>query len=824
MMDAAAQLQMAQETGPDPAADFRAALEAAGLVPGEVVPDGELRTCPTETHPTKKNGRYKMWEDARGGWFQDHADGRGVQFWAAAGAEPLTEAELKAHRAEIEAARIERERRRAEEQAAATEKARDYLATLAAAGESNSYLSKKGVAPCPGLLADGDLLVVPVMGEDRRPTSYQRINPDGGKKFAKGCPTRGGFFPVGPKGADAPLLVAEGLATGLSCHEATTWPALVAFNAGNLAAVAKMARTRYPDRRIILCADNDTETEARTGQNPGVDAARSAARAVGGLLAIPDRPGDFNDLATAEGIEAVQAIIERAEPVANVATVAEIAVATANEWPEPLPLAPDERAEPYPAEALSGVIGEAVAEVTGFVQCPLALTACSALAAVSTVAAGLVDVRRAGKLSGPTGLYFLALAESGERKTTVDGFFAKVIRQWEAEQEEAHRPELQAYRAADAAWTAERDGLVLAIKEASKRGKPTGELKEKLSDHEARKPERPKVPRLLVGDATSEALTWRLANRWPVGGILNSEAGAVFGGHAMGRDSIMRNLATLNTLWDALPMAVDRRTSESFTVRSARLTAGLAAQPGTVRQWLENCRGLARDSGFLARFLLAWPETTQGRRMFQEAPEHWPALARFHRRLADLLDHPVRLDDLGQLDPAVLDLDPAAKDVWIEFHNTVEAELAPGGDMAEARDVASKAGDNAARMAALFHAFEHGPSGTIGGDHMQRAARIVAWHLFEARRFLNQIAVPEAVGDAMALEAWLVDYCRREGLTVAPCNRVQKFGPNRTRRKPALDAALNELEGAGRIRRATEGRKAVIFLHPEIKGGNHGSA
>jgi putative DNA primase/helicase len=111
-----------------------------------------------------------------------------------------------------------------------------------------------------------------------------------------------------------------------------------------------------------------------------------------------------------------------------------------------------------------------VAEVTAFVQCPDALTACCALAAISTVGAGLVDVRRANKLTGPTGLYFLAIADSGERKTTVDGFFTKAIQQWETEQEELLAPLLTEYKAALDAWAAERDGLILAIKEAAKRG------------------------------------------------------------------------------------------------------------------------------------------------------------------------------------------------------------------------------------------------------------------------------------------------------------------------------------------------------------------
>jgi putative DNA primase/helicase len=420
-------------------------------------------------------------------------------------------------------------------------------------------------------------------------------------------------------------------------------------------------------------------------------------------------------------------------------------------------------------------------------------------------------------------LFFLALADSGERKTTVDGFFTKAIRQWEAEQEEAHRPVVQAWRAADDAWKAERDGLLTAIREASKRGKDTAELKGKLADLETRKPERPKVPQLLIGDATSEALTWRLAHKWPVGGLLSAEAGVVFGGHAMGRDSIMRNLATLNSLWDAAPMSVERKTSECFTIRAARLSACLAAQPGTVRQWLENCRGLARDSGFLARFLVAQPQSTQGRRMFQEAPEHWPSLSRFHRRLADLLDYPLRFDERGALAPVVLNLDPAAKAAWIEFHDTIEAELAPGGDMAEARDVASKAGDNAARLAALFHVFEHGPAGTVSADDMRRAAGIVAWHLFEARRFLNQIAVPEAVADAMALEAWMIQRCKADHLAALPISLLHKSAPNRLRKKAPLEAALDELESSYRIRRRREGKKIEIEINPEIMEADHGA-
>lgn len=797
----------------NPASEFRQVLEAAGLLPGEVSPDGALKRCGTADHPKSHNGAYKLFEDGRGGWFENHADGLGVQFWTASGCEPLTTVERAAYRAEIEQAKAEREKTQAETRAAAITAARGYLGGLEPATDRNPYLIKKGIHAVPGLLADGGALICPVLGDDGRPISYQRIDADGGKRFTAGAPVAGGFFAIGPKGGDLPLLIGEGIATCLSLYEATGWPCLAAFSAGNLLAVAQMARKRYPERRIILAADNDSKTEARTGKNPGVDVAKAAALAVDGFVAIPEAGGDWNDCHQTQGADAVKAGIDAARPV-EVETVS-----TVDDWPEPLPLTLDESPLPYPEAALPGVIGEAVGEVAGFIQCPLALAACSASAALSTVVGGLVDVKRSEGLSGPSTLYIISVADSGERKTTADRVFTAEIRAWQARQTELFKPALNDWRAADAAWTAERDGIINAIRVAAKCCKDTSELKTRLSDLEARKPERPRVPRLLWDDATTEALSWGLANRWPVAGILSSEGGAVLGGHSMRAESIMKTLAVFNGFWDGSPTNIDRKTSECYTIEAARLTLFLALQGEIMRQFGGSTRGLARGSGFWARNLFAWPESTQGRRMFKEAPESWPCLARFHRRLVELLECELPIDETGILRPVMLGLDANAKATWINFHDEVEAELLPGGDMAETRDVASKAADNAARLAAIFHTFIHGPAGMIGRDHMERATKIVTWHLYEARRILGQISTPEAVADAMALESWILEYCRREGADRLTVNHLQKFGPNRTRRKAALESALNELADAGRIRRTTEGRKAAVILHPEIMGG-----
>ena len=103
-------------------------------------------------------------------------------------------------------------------------------------------------------------------------------------------------------------------------------------------------------------------------------------------------------------------------------------------------------------------------------------------------------------------------------------------------------------------------------------------------------------------DATPEALGWSLANGWPSAGVMSSEAGIVFGGHGMSPDSVMRNLSLMNVLWDGATHRVERRSAEPYTLAGVRLTMGLAAQPETVRQFMEGAKGLARGNGFAARF------------------------------------------------------------------------------------------------------------------------------------------------------------------------------------------------------------------------------
>lgn len=518
-----------------------------------------------------------------------------------------------------------------------------------------------------------------------------------------------------------------------------------------------------------------------------------------------------NDVTNVTAINFDDAVDPKKEELKAAISTAED-LTPASTWPMPQPLSEKIEAESYPIDALPDTIRAAVEEVGGFVKAPVPLVASSAIAALSLAIQAYVDVERASKLHSPSGVFLLTIADSGERKSTCDGFFTEAIYAYQAAQVEAAKLLVKKYKAATESWEARRSGTKDKIRQLAKEKKPTENMEAVMRDLENDKPEPPRIPRLIYADATPEALAYSLAKGWPSGGVVSAEAGIVFGSHGMGKDSVMRNLATLNQLWDGNSLTIDRRTSESFTVSGARLTVALQVQGETLLSFFEKSGALARGTGFLARFLIAWPESTQGHRLFTEAPAHWPSLHVFNQRITTILGQNAPIDE-GKLTPQMLALTPDAKEAWVEYHNAIEEELRSGGELVDVRDVASKSADNAARLAALFHVFEAG-QGAISEDAFERASRITAWHLNESRRFFGELALPVEMADTARLDRWLVDHCKREHTHYVARRHVQRHGTVRDGAR--LDVAISELVSLDRIQLRKDGKQLSIWVNPAL--------
>ncbi|MDR3441971.1 MAG: DUF3987 domain-containing protein [Legionella sp.] len=485
-----------------------------------------------------------------------------------------------------------------------------------------------------------------------------------------------------------------------------------------------------------------------------------------------------------------------------------------NDWPEITSLTSIITPEPYPLDALPETIRAAVIEVQEFTKAPIPLVVSSALAAISLTGQTYVDVKRAEKLCGPTGLFLMTIADSGERKSTCDSFFMQAIYRYEEEQAKAARPLIKDYNAQLAVWKSKCDGVQTEIRRLAAKGKDTTSQESELLDLAHRKPESPRVPRLIYSDATPEALKRNLAMVWPSAGIISSEGGIVLGAHAMQKDSAMRNLATYNQGWDGKSVPTDRIGSESLVAEEVRLTMFVQVQEVTLLEFIARLGSMVRGIGYFARVLFSWPESTQGYRLFSEPPENWPHLAKFHQRITAILNNPPPIDSNGKLRPSLMSLSASAKIAWIKFHNRIESELHNSGELYDVRDVASKAADNAVRLAALFQIIEYGMDGDIALDSFENASLIILWHLNESRRFFGGLALPPDLADAVRLETWLLAYCQKQNVDRVPSQAILQCGPPGMRKSAALKATLQILEEAGRVRLNMTVRPKCIEINP----------
>ena len=165
-------------------------------------------------------------------------------------------------------------------QAAAQAKAQRMWRMARPATHAHPYLTKKRVNSY-GLRQLREMLLVPARDHAGVLHTLQFILPDGSKRFLTGGRISGCYCSIGRVGDT--MLLCEGFATGATLHQATGHATAACFSAGNMLAVAKVLRGKFPQLRLVLCADND----AHTPGNPGLTKARQAALAVGGLLAFP---------------------------------------------------------------------------------------------------------------------------------------------------------------------------------------------------------------------------------------------------------------------------------------------------------------------------------------------------------------------------------------------------------------------------------------------------------------------------------------------------------------------------------------------------------
>ncbi|MFC5698375.1 YfjI family protein [Pseudomonas sp. GCM10022186] len=448
---------------------------------------------------------------------------------------------------------------------------------------------------------------------------------------------------------------------------------------------------------------------------------------------------------------------------------------------------------PYPQRIPGSLLRQAVDEVENNIQAPKPLILFGALTAISVATQGVFDVQKPNGQVVPVSLMLLSIADSGERKSTVENAFLNAIREFQSARDAEYQEACAKWFVDMKLWSATERRLLKRIEKQALDDSELDEVRECLLDHEKHKPKKPRQMKLIYEDVTPESLFYNLHKDFSAAGLISGEGGGILNGPAM------RDIYKMNSIWGGEAIDVSRKSVESFSLEGARLTTAIMVQDAVFRKYLDRSGCISRGSGLWARFLVCRPNTTQGKRFIANGTISWVHRESFNERLRQLLL--LNLDALPEreYERSVIRFSPEACERWLRVFNTIEEEISEGGRFCEMRDYASKLAENIARVAALIHVFE-GEGEYVSLKVLDFAIDLCHWCSDEFYLiFVPPKPLPEEVQDAIELDKWLHRF-RHKRIDWIPKNYIRKFGPNKLRQKARLDRALEELFLDDRIR------------------------
>jgi putative DNA primase/helicase len=352
-----------------PEIEFANAIREAGLqIKGEPIMDGKIHRVPVDgDRGSERSGAYSGHLEGRlpGGYIQNYKTGERVNWRYEGKVDAISSEERAQLNAEAAQRRQDRYQQRTEQHERTAAAAAALWAEAPAATADNAYCKAKGIAepdamglrvvpdavspataelgikiaknvneakrtreadPSKRVFMAGDLLI-PGTDADGKLWTLQTVNPYF-KSFMKegrkhGLFTIAGADPNGMQSIDTlladdrPLVLAEGYATADTVARSLGQPVIVAFDSGNLDAVASELRERFPDRHMLIAADNDVaateklDAKGRPRKNVGMEKAKETAERHGAGIMAPqfakgEKGSDWNDYAKANGEDAMR--------------------------------------------------------------------------------------------------------------------------------------------------------------------------------------------------------------------------------------------------------------------------------------------------------------------------------------------------------------------------------------------------------------------------------------------------------------------------------------------------------------------------------------
>jgi hypothetical protein len=422
--------------------------------------------------------------------------------------------------------------------------------------------------------------------------------------------------------------------------------------------------------------------------------------------------------------------------------------------------------ETYPWNDLPKTIRGAVIELCKNEGLAVPIAAQVVLSAVSLSCQDLIWVDRGiavGQRS-PCSLFFLAVSDSGSRKSRADQLIIAPIKKYDQAKTAEFDEAMARYGLEQAALKRDiselekvsgqlfRHSIKLSVSSlenanelALRAAAEAEKAKQKLAELERQliADRKPRHQKTLYEKISINQLWQCLAQNHPSACLDSDEAAGILNSKGEA------DMASLDKLWDAGSLDVVGRTKqETFFVHDPRLTLSLMVQPIAFDRFIERKGELAKGIGLMSRLFLSRPDTPYGKRFFvkqEDLSTIW--IDRFNARVKELLVYSHRNTENREENRVTLHFESDAQLHWEEMYNAVERSMATNRSLENEREFANRVAEHVARLAALFHFFEYGnvedkcgAEIAIPKSSVEAAISVVHWYHNEFRRVFNQEA------------------------------------------------------------------------------------
>lgn len=416
------------------------------------------------------------------------------------------------------------------------------------------------------------------------------------------------------------------------------------------------------------------------------------------------------------------------------------------EWHHP-ELLEEHKLPSFPVKYLPSGLREYVKAVSENTATAVDMPAVASLALVASAVQGKFCIEGKPDYQEQLNLYFLIIAKSGERKSSIIKTMTKAIYKYEAEENRRRQPQIAEQEAQLNNWRAQIEKY-----EKKDQQEEADTLRRRCYKLEQ---SRIRPVRLIADDITPEALTSLMAANNGIITVISTEGGLfdIFNG------KYTSNVVSIDTILKAYtgdPIRVDRKGREAERIDNPALTMLLSAQESVLEGILNN--DVFRGRGLTGRFLYSKPNSMIGHRPFDTPAIRSELSEKYEQMLLDLfsLTYPDKNLPLIQLGGDALE-------VYRQFSEKIETRLLT--DLEDMSDWGGKCAGTALRIAGILHCVENRTEPEkilVSKRTMRRATKITDYFLKHAQYAYSVMGADKTVHDAKYILRRLETQGKRE--------------------------------------------------------------